>query len=575
MLLSACTKSGNDTNKPAGGDKPAATSGPVKGGTFTMAVVQDASFLNPILNQDAHSNTIMAFIYDRLLDLNEKGEYIPWLATGMPKTEDGGKKWTFTLRKDAKFSDGKPLTAKDVKFTFEAVLHPGYTGNRASGLTELKGVKDLRAVYSAAKKDVTEKKSTQEEADRKTAEAWEKWRKDGGAITTPDDYTVIFQLDNPFAPLLANLTARGIMPEHVWKDSVGAKMKEAKMNREPVGSGRYTFVEWKAGDRIVLKANDNWWGGRPNIDQLVFRQFADRNAAMLALEKGEVDMVPGMPVEQLDHVKKDLPYIALFQYPLNSYRNIALDLKNPLFEKKEVRQALAYALDKEVMVNKLFNGLNQPAWSHASLVRWDYNPNVTKYGFDQAKAKKMLDDLGWKAGADGIRVKDGKKFAFDLYYVTSYKEDSEAAQLIQARWKEIGVDVSLKGTDYNTILDLSDAGNPKRNQPPAYILGWSVGSNEPDSFSIWSCAGDFNDISYCNQEVDSLLKQGRAEVDQAKRKEIYSKIQALLAEDQPYIWLWFKSENVGINKRVKGPIAGTPIGIEWNLEKWWIDPNVK
>ncbi|HWI65816.1 MAG TPA: ABC transporter substrate-binding protein [Symbiobacteriaceae bacterium] len=575
MLLSACSGSGNKKDEPKKTDTPAAATGPVKGGTMTIAVTQDGTFLNPILNQDTHSGYIMGYIYDRLLDLDDKGNYIPWLAKGMPKSEDGGKKLTFELRNDVKFHDGKPLTAKDVRFTFEAIVHPGYTGNRQSGLVYLKGVDALRKAYKANNTDAKDKKITQEEADKKNLELFEKWKKEGGAILTPNDTTVTFVLDQPYAPIVATLTARGILPEHLWADKVGAKMKEAELNRKPVGSGRYSFVEWKPQDRIVLKANDSWWGGRPNIDTLVFRQFSDQNTAFAALEKGEVDMLAKVPVEQLDHVKNDLKQIALYEYPMNKYRSLAFDLKNPLFTDKNVRYALAYAFDKEKLVKQLWNGHAITAWSHASAVRWDYNPNVMKFGLDKAKAEKLLDDAGWKKGADGVRVKDGKKFEFDLYFVSSYKEEAEAAQVIQAAWKEIGVSANLKGTEYNTLLDISDAGNPKRNQPPAYILGWSVGMNEPDSFSTWSCGGDFNDISYCNKEVEDLLVKGRLEMDQAKRKEIYSQVQAKLAEDQPYIWLWFPNEIVGLNKRVKGPIGPTPLGVDWNLEKWWIDPAAK
>jgi peptide/nickel transport system substrate-binding protein len=570
-LLSACSGSKSATTTDAG----KAASGPVKGGTLTIATTQDATFLNPILNQDQQSTYLMQFLYDRLLDLDEKGNYIPDLATGQPKIEDNGLKLTFTLRKESKFSDGQPVTSKDVAFTFQAIMHPGYSGTRASGLTPLKGAQALRDAYKKNAADVKDKKLTQEDADKQNLALWETWKKDSGAILTPDDTTVVFQLDKPYAPVLATLTDRGIMPEHVWKDYLGAKMKEAPMNRAPVSSGRYTIVEWKATDRIVMKANDNWWGGRPNIDTVIFKQFADANTALAALEKGEVDMFAQLPVDQLDRVQNDDKQLAIYEYPQNAYRNVALDIANPLFADKNVRYALAMSFDKEKLVKQLFNGHALPAWSHASSVRWDFNPNVKKFSFDKAGAEKLLDDAGWKMGPDGIRVKDGKKFEFDFYFVTSRKEDSEAAQVLQAAWKAIGVSANLKGTDYNTILDISDAGNPKRNQPPAYILGWNVGMNEPDSFSTWGCGQSFNDISYCNKDVDALLQQGRTEMDQAKRKEIYSQFQAKLAEDQPYLWLWYPNAIVGINKRVQGPIKATPLGVDWNLEKWWINPAAK
>lgn len=568
MLVSAC----GGSSKPATEKAPAANT-PVKGGTYTIASTIDATFLNPILNQDAFSNQVMNLIYDRLLEQNDKMEYIPGLAEAMPKVEDEGKKWTFTLRKGVKFHDGQPLTSKDVKFTFDAIMHPTYTGNRASGLTALKGAADLRKAYSALNKDAKDGKMTQEAADKKKLELWETWRTSGGAITAPDAQTVVFTLDKPFAPLLANLTARGILPEHLLKDELGAKMKDSKFNRNPVGSGKYSFVEWKTNERIVLKANPEWYGGAPNIEQVIWRVFPDGNTAMNALEKGEIDKA-NIEVEQFARFQNDVKHVQVFEYPTLTYRHVAFDLKNPLFKDVKVRQALGYALDKETLVNKLLQGHGIPAWSHGTPSRWDYNANVLKPTKNVEKAKQLLDEAGWKLGADGIRAKDGQKFSFDLYFVSSQRLDSEAVQVLQDAWKAIGVEVSLKGTDQPTILDMSDAGNPNRKQPAAYVLGWSLGI-EPDSYSIWACDGTFNDISYCNPAIDELLNKGRTEVDTAKRKAIYSEIQAKLAEEQPYLWLWFPNAIQGVHKRVAGPITGTPVGLEWNLEKWWVTPAAK
>ncbi|MDB4895946.1 MAG: oligopeptide transporter substrate-binding protein [Firmicutes bacterium] len=564
ISLTAC--GGKASNNTAA---PIAAGTPVKGGTYTVATVIDATFLNTILNQDQFSNEVNAMIFDSLLNQNDKMEWVPSLATELPKTEDGGKKWTFKLRDGVKWQDGVDFSSADVKFTFAAILHPGYTGVRASGLTAIKGVTALRDGYKAVDADVTANKLTKEQGDQKKVAAWEAW-KQSDAIQVPDKTSVIFLFDKPFAPAMANIAGRGILPEHLLKDEVGAKMKDSKFNRNPVGTGRFSFVEWKANDRIVLKANDNWFGGRPNIDQYIIRVFPDNNTAMAALEKGEIDRAD-VAADQFDRFKNDVKNVNMIEYPTLNYRNISLDQKNPLFTDKNVRYALAYAMDKETLVKQLLLGHGITAWSHGSPSRWDYSDKVMKFEYNKDKAKQLLDAAGWKPGPDGIRVKDGKKFSFDFYYVGSTKTEADAAQVIQAAWKEVGVEANLKSTDQPTLLDLSDAGNPNRKQPPAYLLGWNVGT-EPDSYSIWACDGTFNDISYCNKQVDDLLNQGRAELDQSKRAPIYAKLQEQLAADQPYIWLWFPNKIVGLSKRMAGPIAGTPVGIEWNIEKWWIQP---
>jgi peptide/nickel transport system substrate-binding protein len=571
LLLSACSKKPtNDTTTPGDTKNPPAAQGqPVKGGTYTVASTGDASNLNPILYQDTGSSAIIDKVFDSMLIRNEKLEFVPRLATELPKVENNGLKWTFKLRNDVKWQDGVKFTAKDVKFTFTAILHPGYTGVRASGLTSLKGADALRKGYSATKAEVKDNKITQADADKKMLDAWNAWVA-SDAIQTPDEYTVVFQFDKVFAPAMSNLGTRWIIPEHILKDQLGAAMKDSKFNREPLGTGRFSFVEWKPGERIVLKANDNWFGGRPNIDQYVLKIVPDANTAMAALEKGEVDEA-AIEFENFDHFKNNVQNVNVVEWQGLSYQQLTLDLQNDFFKDVNVRHALAYAINKDNLVKNLLMGHGAAAWSHATPQRWDYNPDVFKPAYNKAKAEELLDAAGWKKGADGIRAKDGKKFAFDLIFVNSSKLYTEAAQVVQSEWKAIGIDANLKGVDDATLLDLSDAGNPDRKQPAVYIYGWSLGG-EPDSTSIWTCDGSFNDIGYCNQKIEELMVKGKETVDQAERTKIYKEIQGILAQDQPYIWLWFANDIVGLNKRVKGPIAGGPNGLDWNIEKWWIEP---
>ncbi|HYG60462.1 MAG TPA: peptide-binding protein, partial [Symbiobacteriaceae bacterium] len=512
-------------------------------------------------------------IFDSLLRVDDKFNWKPWLAVDLPQIEDDGKKWTFKLRSGVKFHDGQPLTSKDVRFTFEQIQHPKYQGVRASNFSRLKGVGDLRKLYSDLNTQVEEKKLTAAEADTKKLEAYEKWRKESGAVQNPDDTTVIFQLESAYAPMLATVAGAGILPEHLLGDLAGEKMKESDFARKPIGSGMYKFSDWKTQDKITLTVNKDWWGEVPNIETFVYRIFPDNNTAMAALEKGEIDYATIDP-EQFPHFQNDVKNVKVFEYPTTSYNQLTLDLNNELFKDQKVRHALAYALDKETMVKQLLQGHGVAAWSHGTPSRWDYNPDVFKPVYDAAKAEQLLTEAGWVKGDDGVRVKDGKKFAFDLYFNSGEKVEAETAQVVQQQWKKIGVEVNLKGVDFPTLLDLSDAANPDRKQPPVYVLGWSLGS-EPDAYSIWACDGSFNDIGYCNKRVDELLNSGRGEMNQEKRKQIYAEMQKILAEEQPYIWLWFPNSLDGMSARVKGPVNGTPAGIFWNFNKWWIDPGTK
>ena len=576
LVATGCSRQSNNTTPTDGGDKDKSAqtdSGkPVKGGTFTLAQTSDVPQLVPTLSQDTASTFMQNLIFDSLLRLDDKWQYQPWLATALPTIENNGMKWTFTLRKDAKFHDGQPLTAKDVQFTFQQIQHPNYQGVRASNYGRLNGIAALRTLYSDLNTQVSDKELTKEAADKQKLAAWEKWCKESTAILAPDDYTVVFNLDKVYAPMLGSVAGTGILPMHLLKDKL-TDMKGSEYARNPIGSGQYKFVEWKTQDKITLKVNENWWGDKPYIDTFVWKVYPDSNTAMAALEKGEVDAT-SIEVESIKRFQAEVKHVDLQIYPSTSYRQLTLDLNNELFQDVKVRYALAHAIDKEGILQTLRLGYGEVAWSHATPQRWDYNAKVFKPVYDVKKAEQLLDEAGWKKGADGIRAKDGKKLAFDFIVSTGSKADMETAQVIQEAWKKVGVDANIKAVDDATLLDLSDAGNPDRKQPPVYLYGWSLGS-EPDSYSIWHSTGSFNDIGYSNKRVDELLDMGRDEIDQAKRQAIYSEIQDILAKDQPYIWLYFDPNIDGFHKRVKGPIKGNANSIFWNFRYWWIDPGVK
>lgn len=567
MVASGCSKAPDAKNEPA----PSAGTNagtPVKGGTFTYAYTADVSQMLPTYSQDTASAFMQRLVFDSLLRLNDKWEWQPWVATGLPAITNDGKTYTFNLRKDVKFHDGQPLTAKDVQFTFQQVYHPGYNGVRASNFTRLRGVTDLRKLYSELNGQVEEKKLTREEADKQKLAAWQKWCKESGAVEAPDDYTVVFNLDKTFGPLLNYVAGVGIMPKHLLESQLG-KMKESEFARAPIGSGQYKFDEWKTQDKIVLKANDDWWGGRPNIDTFIWKVYPDSNTAMAALEKGEVDYTT-LEYENIPHFKNDVKSVNVLIYPSTNYRQLSLDVNNDLFKDVKVRHALAYTVDKELIVKQLLQGYGKPAWVHGLPDRFDYNPDIFKPAYDPKKAEALLDEAGWTKGSDGFRAKEGKRFAFDLYFTNASKTDVETAQVLQEAWKKLGIDVNLQAVDEPTLMDISDAGNPERKQPPMYIYGWALGV-EPDPYAIWACDGSFNDIGYCSQKADELIEKGRDESDQSKRKVIYQEFQATLAQDQPYIWLYYYENTDGLAARVKGPITGNSQDLFWNFGKWWIE----
>ncbi|MGE5673074.1 MAG: peptide-binding protein [Mycobacterium leprae] len=556
MLVTACS------SKPAGDSSAsAATQNKGPSGTFVYANVQDAKILNPILSSDTYSSAINSRVFDGMITFDENANPKPNLAKSWDIAPDN-LSITFHLRDDVKWHDGEKFTAKDVAFTFNAILHPLYTGPRRGDYSALKGVKDMDAKIAALPKDAADR-------DAQADKIWQDWVKNSGAIVIKDDYTITFSLDQVFAPVLANL-AMGIIPEHLYKGTEGKKMADSEWNQKPVGTGPMKFVEWKKGDQIKLETNPDYkWGllGHPyKFKTFIYKVVPDANAGMAALENGEVDYA-ALDYDNWDKFTK-LPSVQTFEWTAWSYQFIGYNFHDPIVSDKLVRQALTSAIDRDSIVKDLKKGHAMVANTHGAPGRWDFNDSVTKWPYDPTKAGQLLDQAGWKMGPDGIRTKDGKKLTITFTYSSGDKSLEQQATFIQQSWKKVGVDAKLEGIKFETILD-----KMKDDSLQSFTIGWSLGV-EPDPYSIWDSKGGFNYMNhYSNPAVDKLIEDGRATMDQAKRKADYSQMQELLAQDQPYTWLAFNNTLAGFSKRVHG-LKPTPAGgFTWNIADWTVDGN--
>jgi peptide/nickel transport system substrate-binding protein len=555
LVLSACSKATPTTpteNKPSSGP-----TGPK--GTFVYANVQDAKVLNPILSNDVYSSVINDRVYDGLMSIDDQANLKPNLAKSWDVSPDN-QTITFKLRDDVKWHDGQKFTAKDVAFTFQAIMHPDYTGPRRSDYTAFKGIKQLDEKVANVAKDAADR-------DAQRSAAWQDWVKNGGAITIKDDYTIQFQLDQVFAPVMVNLALR-IIPEHLYRGTEGKKMADADPNQKPIGTGPMKFVEWKKGDSITLENSPDYkWGllNKPfNLKTFVFKVVPDGNAAMAALENGEVDFA-SIDADSWDKFTK-LPNVQTFEYLGWSYQFIGYNMTDPIIKDAKVRQALTSALDRESIVKDLKRGHAKVADTHGAPGRWDFNDKVTKWPFDPAKAGKLLDEAGWKPGSDGIRVKDGKKLSITFTFSSGDKYLEQLATFIQQSWKKVGVDAKIEAMKFEAILDAM-----KADKVQAFTIGWSLGV-EPDAHSIFHSKGGFNWVTHWgNTQVDKLLEDGRLTMDQAKRKAIYSEMQEILAQEQPYTWLSFNNSLSGFSKRVHGVKPSSAVGVLWNMADWTVD----
>lgn len=504
--------------------------GPQKGGTITYGETGEFIVFNPILNTDTPSGRVIDLVYSGLVKQNEKLEMVPDLAEKWTYSDDG-LVWTFTLKKGVKWHDGQPFTSADVKYTFDAIKDKDYTGVRA---TNFKPIVKVEA---------------------------------------PDDYTVVLTLSQPYAPLLVVLET-GILPKHLFASTPIAQMKTNPASMTPVGTGPYKFKEYIKGQYALLEANADYFDGAPNIQQVIFKIYKDEQVMLSALEKGDIDYMASIPFDQIDRISKS--YADKYSFTRltdQRFNYIGLKQTNPILKDKLVRQALMYGLNRDQIVNDVRKGYAKVMNASILPTSWAYaGDQLNQYKYDPEKAKSLLEQAGWKVGADGIRVKDGKRLSFEIVTSTGNTTREAELSIAQQNWKDIGIEIKPNYIEWSVLLtNYLDVGKFE-----AYSLGFSV-DPDPDCYLYFHSASaidasgklvGFNDVEYKNPQMDKLLEEGRTTLDQTKRKEIYAEVQKLQNEELPYVFLYAPESMAALNKKFQN-VTWSPTG-PINIEKWYV-----
>ncbi len=490
---------------------------------ITLGSGADAKRLLPFLASDGASGQVSGFLFNGLIKYDKNLIITGDLAESWDVSADG-LTITFHLRKGVKWHDGVELTSEDVIFTYDAVTNPKIPTPYSSNYGPVKSVE------------------------------------------APDRYTIRVHYNEPFAPALESW-GMGILPKHCLE---GKDMASPEINHQPVGTGPYRFREWITGQKIVLEAFDGYFEGRPKIDRIVIRVIPDPSTMFLELKFGGIDFMGLTPPQYKLQADTDFfkRYFQKFRYPSFGYTYLGFNLQNQMFSDERVRQAMAHAINKNEIIAGVLMGYGIPCTGPFPPESWAYNREVKDIDFDPGKAMEILSELGWKRNAEGWLEKGGKIFSFTVITNQGNEERMKAAQIIKEQLKRVGIEMNIKVLEWQAMLhEFID-----KKKFEAVIMGWGL-SRDPDLYDIWHSSktkeGEFNFISYKNEEVDRLLIKGRQTFDIGERRIIYHRIHQILSEEQPTIFLYVPDALPVLHKRIKG-VEQAPIGIWYDYIHWYV-----
>lgn len=547
-----------------------ANDGPQMGGTLTGAMdTAPAGVFNPIFYEEAYEANILDFTHESLLSQNENLEFEANLATDWTINDDNTE-ITLNLNENVTWHDGEPFTAEDVVYTYKAIASPGYVeagGVRTDYVVRLVGYED----FNSGETDEFE------------------------GVVADDDYTVTFKFSEPNVTILKDI-AFPIIPEHIFGDVPIADIPShsATLNAgEVIGTGPFKFSEMLEREQYVLTKNEDYWQGEPYLDQIVWR-IVDQSVMLGLLENGEIDFIAdpnGVPaadfetVSGFEHVKiieqTDFGY-QLLGFKTNHRTNEDVEsgainpdnwVPNEDMSEKLVRQAFAYAIDRQAIVDNLLYGHGSVINAPIAQQFWAYDEEAANdYAYDPEKAGELLDEAGFvDTNDDGFReTPDGEEWVVNLNYPTGNKLREDSAPIITQFLEAVGVKVDLRQPKEMTAY-VEDLTNDNTDWD-LYLIGWSLGSGDPDPSGLWKTDAAYNFGRWNNPDSERLMleaMQAPEAFEQDYRAEKYSEWQSVFSDDLPAVLLYAQNKIYGFNERLNG-VEPMPYRFINNPHLWWV-----
>jgi peptide/nickel transport system substrate-binding protein len=515
-IATACGRTGEKV-----GDAPASESSPHRGGTLVVVVPADFDALNPLVSTDALAQYVDRYLlFTTLVRLDAGGNPVPYLAESWEAGDDG-LSLTFHLHKDVSWHDTLPTTAEDVAFTYRRAIDPAVAFPFASSFRDCEGVEVV------------------------------------------DPYTVRFRLKRPSAAAIANLAYVPVMPKHLLEGIAPAELRRAAFNHAPVGNGPFQFVRWTTNQEAVFEANAGFpagLGGRPYLDRVVFRFVPEQTTELTMLLNGEADAMLSVPPQDGTRVEAS-EKTRLIRFHGYSQEFIAWNERLPFFDTADERRAMTLAIDRRRLVDALLYGYGSV---RAALGAWR-DSSMAPLPYDPAGARALLAVQGWRdSDGDGVLDQDGRRFEFDIVVNKGNDLRADAALVVKDELAKIGVVARPSIREWTVMLQ-----ELKRGDFEAWIGGFSADLGR-EVRAYYSSRGNVNYVAFSEPRADSLMEAVDSILAPARAEPVWSELQRLLVEQEPYTALFDIDGRLGISRRVRGADSADWRGSLNGISGWWV-----
>ena len=534
-LLAACGNNKEETGRPAGGGPSQSAETPRRGGTVVTGWTTEPLGLNDLIFATTSVGSEVLFrVFQHLVE--EQPDFTEHPATFAPQLaeswefSDDHKTLTFHLRKNLVWSDGAPLTAEDVRFTWQAQINPAVTWDSAYMKEH---IRDVEVV---------------------------------------DPVTVRFHFSHAYAKQMLDANEGLILPKHLWSQLPFEKWRESPdwFRQHHVASGPFKVESWTPQQEMVLVRNERYWEkDRPYLDRAILRFVPDAGNLLSQFLNGELDFIPQVSPSDASRIQAR-PDLTLVPFWSNLYVLVAWNGARQPFSDPEVRRALTLAIDRQAIVDTLLPGgtgrvgispILQAIWAHDKTLKpWPYDPD---------EARRILAAKGWKdTDGDGILDRGGKKFSFELTSNAGNQSRNDAAVMIQQQLRRVGIEAMPRILEFNALVTDTRSGHYDGS-----VTGLSIDTSLDLSGSFHSRAipSGENFFRYSNPEVDRLIDRAAQEVELQNALPYLHQVEQLIHRDQPATFLWESQRLAAVNKRVHDARPNLQAGL-FNLKDWWIEP---